>query len=212
MRTANQLETFGEDRDRLDAEAIYKVFQGLQLVRTTSKGFVNKLARETIVKIWQEPRMPTLRYTHNKPYDYPWSPPARDLFFNGETVGALVLEHVTPISHLCEEIFIKLSEDCTEEDVYDLLMESHTPLSFTVITKKEDDLLTSAGLRSNLSELDGEWARYTQALGLLKEDFLAITEDERYSSYVDEQIRQLEQAKQARREAKKAAKLALLAS
>jgi hypothetical protein len=207
MRSVKQLETLGEERDRLDAEAIHKVFQGLTLIRSTSKGFVNKLARETIVKIWQEPRMPNLRYTHNKPLDYPWSPLARDLFFNGETVGALVLEHVTPISHLCEEIFTKIAEEgCTNEDIYDLIMESHAPLSFTVITKKEDDLVTSAGLRSNLSGLEGAWARYTEALGLREEHFLAVTEDERYPAYVLEQIKQ----KQSLKDEKKAAKLKLL--
>ena len=210
MRSENQLETFGEDRDRLDAEAIHKVFQGLILIRTTSKGFVNKLARETIVKIWQEPRMPRLRYTHNKPLEYPWSPLARDLFFNGETVGALVLEHVTPISHLCEEIFTKIAEErCTNDDIYDLIMKSHAPLSFTVITKTEDDLVTSAGLRSNLSELEGAWARYTQALSLRQEDFLAVTEDERYPAYLLEQLNQVELIKQNRKDAKNAAKLLL---
>ncbi len=193
MRISNQLDSFGDVQDRLDAAAIHKVFQGLQIIRSTS-GFTNKLARESIVKIWQEPRMPKMRYTHNKPLEYPWSPLARDLFFNGETVGALVLEHVVPISHLCDDIFITLNEaNCTDEKIYNLLIKSHSPLSFTIITKAEDDVVTGAGLRSALSELDGEWARYEQALGLKEEHFKAITEDDRYSEYLAEQLRAKEQ-------------------
>lgn len=208
MIVENQLNSFGEERDRLDAAAIHTVLRGLKTVRPHSTGFVNKLARESIVKIWQEPRMPELRYTHNKPLEFPWSPLARDLFFTGETVGALVLEHVIPISHLRDEIFDKIDEeDCTDEVIYDLIIKSHTPLSFTVITKAEDNLLTSAGLRSALSELDGEWARYSQALGLNKDDFRAVTEDERYPAYLAEQIRLSDLVKQERRDKKLAAKL-----
>lgn len=187
-RDKNQLDTKGELVDRADAKAIYEVYRGLQSVRCASTGYVHRAAREAIQKIWQEPRMPSPKLTHNKPLAYPWSPKARELFFSGKgTEGALVLEHVTPISILRDKIFDEVSKsDCTEETIYKLLQEEHQPLNFTIITKEEDKKL-GAKFKNSVSAKESAYGRYEEALNLKEEDFLAATKDPRYAEWVLEQ-------------------------
>lgn len=183
MRVENQLEPLGEDRDRRDAAAIHEIYKGLGLVRSTSdsKGYPNQAAREAIVKIWQEPRMPKPRHTHNKPLEYPWSQDARDLYFAGKTSHKLVLEHVRPISHLRDELFEAVSKPgCTDQEIHDLLVKAHKNLCFAIITKAEDDRMTAAGLRTALADAEGDWARYEQALQLTEDHFGSVINDDRY--------------------------------
>lgn len=183
MRVRNQLNLLGEDRDRRDAAAIREICKGLELVRSASKStsYPNRAAREAIVKIWQEPRMPKPRHKHNKPLEYPWSQDARDLYFAGNTSNTLVLEHVRPISHLRDEVFAAVVlPGCTDQTIYDIMIGAQKWMNFAIITKAEDDRLTSAGLRTALADAEGDWARYEQALNLTKDHFLAVTDDPRY--------------------------------
>ena len=196
-RGTNQLDTKGEITDRADAKAIFEVYKGLQSVRCASTTYVHRAAREAIQKIWQEPRMPSLKFAHNKPLTYPWSPKARELFFSGKgREGALVLEHATPICFLRDKIFEEISKpDCTEETIYNLLREENETLSFTVITKKEDTKLGTK-LRNRMASKEGPYGRYEEALELKEEDFLSVTEDPKYAAWALEQ----ENIKKARKE------------
>ena len=212
-RGTHQLNTKGEMADRADAKAIFEVYKGLQSVRCASPSYVHRAAREAIQKIWQEPRMPSLKYAHNKPLTYPWSPEARELFFSGKgREGALVLEHATPICFLRDEIFAEISKpDCTEETIYNLLLKENETLSFTVITKKEDTKLGSK-LRNRLASKEGSYGRYEEGLGLKEEDFLSVTKDPKYAEWAAEQetIKKAKKEKQAQdRLARKALKASL---
>lgn len=211
-RDTKQLDTKGEMADRADAKAIYEVYKGLQSVRCASPSYVHRAAREAIQKIWQEPRMPSLKFAHNKPLAYPWSPEARKLFFSGKgREGALVLEHVTPISILRDKVFEEISKpDCTEETIYNLLKEEHEPLSFTIITKAEDTIL-GAKLRNSMSSKKGSYGRYEEALHLKEADFLSVTTDPQYPEWALEQENIKKEEKENQRKtrlAKKALKAA----
>lgn len=215
-RATNQLNTKGEKIDRADAKAIYEVYKGLQSVRCASTSYVHRAAREAIQKIWQEPRMPSLKTSHNKPLAYPWSPKARDLLLSGKgTKGALVLEHTTPISILRDKIFDEVSKaDCTEETIYNLLKKEHEELSFVILTKAEDTKLGKK-FRNSVSTRESSYGRYEEALGLNEEDFLSATKDDRYPTWAAEQekIKKAEKEKQAKaRREKNELKKKLLAS
>lgn len=205
QRSTNQLDTKGEMVDRADAKAIYEVYKGLQSVRCASTSYVHRAAREAIQKIWQEPRMPSLKFAHNKPLAYPWSPKARELFFSGERrEGALVLEHSTPICFLRDKIFEEIDKpDCTEETIYNLLRKENETLSFTVITKKEDTKL-GAKLRNRMASKPGPYGRYEEGLELKEEDFLSVTKDPKYAAWATEQ----ENIKKAEKESQRKARLA----
>lgn len=204
-RDTEQLNTKGEMVDRADAKAIFEVYKGLQSVRCASPSYVHRAAREAIQKIWQEPRMPSLKFAHNKPLAYPWSPKARDLFFSGKgREGTLVLEHVTPISLLRDKVFEEISKpDCTEETIYKLLLEEHKPLSFTIITKAEDTVLGKK-LKNSMSSREGSYGRYEEALSLKEKDFNSVTQDSRYGAWALEQ----ENIKKAKKESQRQARLA----
>lgn len=200
-RDTNQLDSKGEKIDRADAKAIYEVYKGLQSVRCASTSYVHRAAREAIQKIWQEPRMPSLKTSHNKPLAYPWSPKARDLILSGKaTKGALVLEHTTPISILRDKIFDEVSkEDCTEETIYNLLKKEHEELSFVILTKAEDTKLGKK-FRNSLSSRESAYGRYEEALGLTETDFISATKDDRYPQWIanQEKIKEEEKAKKAK--------------
>ena len=193
-RSTDQLDSLGEARDRADSEAIYSIYKALQPLASRRLAVVNRALREAIQKIWQEPRMPKGKdriFSHNKPLDFPWSPNARDLYFGNKAdaavaiTGQLVLEHVTPINILVNDLLAKVAEaDCTEEKFFELLQAEHRQLSFVVLTKEDDNALTRAGLKA--AGVTGEgisaWARYESGCGLKEEDFLAITADPRFGA------------------------------
>lgn len=181
MREFDQLDSKGEGQDRADAMALYQVYEGLAHLRSGSIGNTHKIAKLAIQHLWQQTRLPAPRHTHNKPLDYPWSKRARDLFFAGDTSGNLVFEHVRPLSTLVEVLFAIVEEagDDSREKFYQKLVEEHSHLNFTVISNEDNTLLDKAGLRSKMVP-GGPWARY-ELVGLMREQFKSITEDERFS-------------------------------
>ena len=180
MRESHQLDSKGEVQDRADALALHKIYEGLLFLRKGAPGDAQKIARLAVQHLWQQPNMPYPRHTHNKPLDYPWSEKARELYFAGNTTGNLVLEHMRPISNLVEALFSIVEEggEHSEEKFYQELITEHANLCFTVIAKEDDDLLTKAGLRKALVAGD-DWARYSK-VGLMRSQFSAVTEDERF--------------------------------
>ncbi len=182
MQSSEQLTSLGAEADRVDASAIVEVHRAVAKIRVTHRAFAGRTARESVQKIWQEPRMPRPRHTHNKPLDYPWSPAARDAYFAADTTGRLVLEHTTPINHMTAVIFERVVDPAFGADqMLEYLREVHRGLSFVVITKEEDDRLTAAGLRAAKGSGETLWSRYEAALGLGEDGFGAVTDDPRYT-------------------------------
>lgn len=193
-RSTDQLDSLGELRDRADAEAIFSIYKALQPLAERKLAVVNRALREAIQKIWQEPRMPKGKdriFSHNKPLDFPWSPNARDLYFGNRDdsavtiTGQLVLEHVTPINILVNDMLAYVATpDATEEGFYELVLQEHRQLSFVILTKEDDNQLTRAGLKAAgvTEEGSSAWARYEVGCDLREEDFLSITADPRWGS------------------------------
>lgn len=183
MLTSNQLKSFGEESDRVDASAILDVHRALAKIRESHRAFAGRTARESVQKIWQEPRMPRPRFTHNKPLDYPWTPAARDAYFAGTAGGQLVLEHTTPINHMTDFIYFRVADPAFGvSEMLAYLREMHSGLSFAVITKEEDYRLTAAGFRAAKGADDNAWSRYETALGLTADSFGSVTDDPRYTA------------------------------
>lgn len=206
-RSENQLNSKGEKKDRADAEYIFDRFNSYKNVNMDEYGgHTRTMLREHIQKIWQEPRMPRLLHSHNKPLEYPWSPEARNLFFGDKKTGELFLEHTTPISLLVEEVLAEVRKpDCTPEKIYDFLIKKHEPLSFTVITRAENKILDGKGLRSSMGTIADPFGRYEEGLKLKDEDFIAVVEDKRYPEYEAAQ-KAIKEAIKAQRKAERLAK------
>ncbi|CEA09683.1 hypothetical protein BN1051_03055 [Arthrobacter saudimassiliensis] len=204
-RINDQLDSLGPERDRADLEALYKIFSALApsfergrgakrgTPEADGAGRVNHLLRLTIVDLWQDPRMPgrgvkpRQMHKHNKPFVYPWSPRARDLYFAAKadasvsTSGMLVLEHTIPLSILRDELMHAILKGCSQDEWTELFLAAHRGLSFAVLARDEDDIINSNGHRSALVADDpSPWARYRKA-GMVQEDFIALTADPRWS-------------------------------
>lgn len=195
--STDQLDSLGEERDRNDSDAIFEMFQALQPLSSPSALKVkNRVLREAIQKIWQEPRMPRGKkraFSHNKPLNYPWSPKARDLYFAHKadpTVtikGMLDLEHVTPIGTLTANMEARFAAgDYNADEFFDLLQEVHRPFCFAVLTAKEHRGMGSKLKAAIIPEGTSLWARYEVAFGLLEKDFTSITADPRYAALAAE--------------------------
>lgn len=200
MRVNDQLNSLGEERDRLDLIALYEIFCALApsykrflgTKRNTPENEgaskINHLLRLAIVDVWQEPRMPKERHAHNKPHIYPWSPQARDLFFAARADGTLslsnklILEHAIPIGILYHEMMMKIIDgNCTRDEWTELFAAAHGSLSFAILAKNDDDLINRNGHRSAMVADDpSPWARYRKA-GLVQESFMALNADPRWT-------------------------------
>lgn len=186
-RLTNQLDGLGEARDRTDAGHIYAMFKALQPVPANSVR--TRALRETIQKLWQEPRMarkPGLIYSHNKPLDFPWSPKARDLYFRRladpsfSLAHRLDLEHVRPLGLTVLELLEKVTDPgFTAEETLSWLRERHKGLSFAVLTSTEHSGMGQLKAADVDTSLDA-FARYRQACGLAAEDLISVIEDPRW--------------------------------
>lgn len=203
-RSANQLDSRGPVQDRIDAEQVHAIFAALKPVvsswpkGTKRLGVVKRALREAIQKIWQEPRMPKanksggkdkLIFSHNKPLAYPWSPNARDLYFAHRAdpsviiSNQLVLEHVVPMGTLVDEILQKMDQTSFGKDEFvSYLIAKHNKLSFVVLTREDDNAISKAKYKNRIVDEPGatEWARYEKGCGLMEDDFLAVTADDRF--------------------------------
>jgi hypothetical protein len=188
----NQLLSLGDKLDRADSDAIHAIFMALQPLNSPRLAKVKRRAlREAIQEIWQEPRMPKNRFSHDKPLDYPWSPNARDLYFAHQADRSVTIQDrldlvpFTPIGHLTDQLEARFADaECTEEEFLMELKKVHAPLCFAVLTKDEHNALRAAAI--NAATVAGEgttaWDRYEIGSGLQPEDFISITADPRYTA------------------------------
>lgn len=208
MRDENQFDSLGEQRDAADLEALYGMYSSLAptlhrarnapalSLESRGKKDMGLMLRLGIVHIWQEPRLAGFRtkeskrliHTHNKPLHYPWSKHARDLFFKSKAdssslSGALVTEHAVPVDIYAKQLQELIIQGCTKQEWIDAFLESQSGLVLTVITKEDNKRLDGVKLRKTMSADDpSPWARYAAA-GLPREDFMALTDDPRWTEY-----------------------------
>lgn len=204
-RITDQFDSISEDRDAADLDALYKVFcvlapsiqRGLKAGKGSAEakgaGLLNKTLRMLIVNLWQEPRIPgsgrpKQKHDHNKPFVYPWSEKARDVYFakradkSLSTANRLVLEHTHPAKMLTNRLIELINEDTTQEQWTKYFLEAHKALSFVIITKEEDVALSKAGLRSAIVSIDEDsspFARYRKAG--IEGEFVSLLDDPRWA-------------------------------
>lgn len=201
----DQLESLGAERDAADLDTIYGLFTSLgrtlEIARNApsgspesrGKGDIGKILRLSVALLWQEPRIPgsgkpKQKLDHNKPFVFPWSEKARDVYFGKKadptvsTANQLVLEHTHPAKLLTGDLLKMINEGCTKDQWTKFFLEAHKGLSFVILTKEEDNALTKAGLRSAIVSVDEDpspLARYTKAG--VQGEFMSLLDDERWS-------------------------------
>jgi hypothetical protein len=181
LRVTNQLISLGDERDLKDAGKIRGTLALWAPDRRDKRSPAGSIARKILVDAWQEARLPDPIFDRIRPIEYPWSESARDLFFAGKTKSAITLEHVKPASYLLKEVLFPAAEDpnVTDEMFLDLLNAEHSRLSFTIVSKLEDDMINHAGFRDKHVESEDDWARYTLS-GIDTSTFMALVDDERF--------------------------------
>ena len=145
-RFIDQLEGLGDKRDKKDAEIVFKIFKALKSLKDDKvcEKVVNRTARETIQQVWQQPRLPKEKYSHNKPYKFPWSEAAKELLDEDSAKGKLVLEHSMEMIKYTNELFDEIGKNI--DSVNKMLMyliKTHNYYGFAIITNKEHKDLTS---------------------------------------------------------------------
>lgn len=204
-RITDQFDSISPERDAADLDALYKVFcvlapsiqRGLEAGKGSAEakgaGLLNKTLRMLIVNLWQEPRIPgsgrpKQKHDHNKPFVYPWSEKARDVYFakkadpSMSTANRLVLEHTHPAKILTERLITLINAGATQEEWTKHFIDAHSALSFVIITKEEDDAISKAGLRSAIVSLEEDpspLARYRKAG--IEGEFISLLDDPRWT-------------------------------
>ncbi|MGV0719042.1 hypothetical protein ABQE93_26945 [Mycolicibacterium sp. XJ662] len=167
--------SLGPGEDDNDAEGLLAILRGCRTIRDRRYAGTTHVARQALWSFWELPRLPKPTKAGKYPLGYPWSPDARAaLEANPKTLKGglgLVLEHVQPRNILIQNL-IQRSE---ELDAGELIRYLDCNLAAAVITKAEDDRLTSAGVgKGPLDENDPDpWARYRTA-GLNPETFKVV--------------------------------------
>lgn len=204
--STDQLDSLGVERDAADLDTLFSLFTSLgrtlEIARKApagapagrGKGDVGRILRASVALLWQEPRLPgggmrpKQKHDHNKPFAFPWSEKARDVYFakkadpSQSTANKLVLEHTYPVKLLAGELLKMISEDCTKEQWTKFFLEAHKGLSFVILTREEDGALTKAGLRSAIVPVDQDaspLARYIKAG--VQGEFMSLLDDPRWT-------------------------------
>lgn len=199
----NQLRDLGEERERTDSDAVYEMLDHLRQMTSThpvSLQLRDRAARTSIEHIWQLPRMPgnglgrgrrtvkrsSLIFSHNKPLNYPWSPKARNAYFDflrdpskGLT-NRLDTDHLTPIGTLAEDLMSELERGMDRIQFFELIREVHKPFCFAILTQAEHRGMGKEFKAGRIAEGVSLFARYREALGLAEEDLISVHEDPRW--------------------------------
>lgn len=183
----NQLEDFGEERNLADAQYIYDVFKAHityvenmnRLGEKYSMASVNVVDRNALQKMWEEARIPKARFSHNKPYDFPWSKNARELYAQGGHMARLFhLEHTLELKTIKDEAIrrMRLAEGeekaiSSGEDMLGYLVEIHMGTAFVILTAEEHSRLS----KGDPSKSEDVWAFYERN-GIYKKDCISLRE------------------------------------
>ncbi|MBD7986249.1 hypothetical protein H9649_16890 [Sporosarcina sp. Sa2YVA2] len=183
----NQLEDLGEVRNAADAQYIYDVLHAhiryADAMKESGERFtmaaVNVVDRNAMQKMWEEARIPKIRHSHNKPYDFPWSRNARELYAKGGDMARLFhLEHTLELKTIKDEAIrrMRLSEGEEEAirsgaDMLKYLEEIHYGTAFVVLTADEHSRLP----KGDLAKTEDVWVFYERH-GIYKEECISLRE------------------------------------
>lgn len=174
------------DRDAAEADAIYDISLGnVKLMKVSSKGTVVRQVRHLIEGVWQGPRLAGPTVGRIRPINVPWSPGARDAYFNGETNGTLRLEHMTPMKVYVGDLMERIGDGEIRDgdDMLDYLRSTHERSTvFSILSDAEDNLVSKAGFKSKLPADGDPWGRY-EAGGLDRDSFMTLAEDPRWATH-----------------------------
>lgn len=184
----NQLISLGEARDLADAQYIYDVFYANLNYQETmnvqeekySMAAVNIVDRNAFHKMWEEARIPKgkgQRFSHNKPYIFPWSKKARDLYEKGGKLARKFhLEHTLELKIIKNEAIRRMKlEDSDDkaiknaEDMLSYLNDIHRETAFVILTSEEHSRLPKR------NPDDDPWDFYEKQ-GIYKKDCISLIE------------------------------------
>lgn len=174
------------DRDGVDAQAIYGVTVAclpLMANRATA-GAARKQVRHMVEGVWQGPRLAGPTVGRIRPVNVPWSPGARDAYFEGKTNGVLRLEHMTPMKLYLGDLMERIgdSEIHDGESMLDHLRSTHERSTvFSILSDAEDNAVSKAGFKDKLPADGDPWGRY-EASGLNRDSFMTLTDDPRWAA------------------------------
>lgn len=165
-----RLASLGPEADRADALAIVGVLEAWG-------HRPRRVIRSALTYGWEAPRYPRPLVLRGEklPAPWPWSPTARAEAAAAEAAGRptrprdLVHEHVTPIGGIVHAVIT----DHALRDPDALVEFLGEQLTYAVITKSEDSLLTAAGVASAGGDDGDPWARY-RAAGLDVDNFAPL--------------------------------------
>lgn len=169
--------------DAHDANDLFRYF-AIWCDKEDRGGKLGKVARARIAEDWQLPRLPGPKHGGSGQFaaGLPWSPAAREILLSGESTShRLRLEHVMPQRLIADRLFAAYrgGEIADAESMLQHLRDAHVGPRFAVITKEEDDLITSAGYRDTLPADGNPLGRY-DCLPHSIDEFASPMEDERY--------------------------------
>jgi hypothetical protein len=160
-------------QDRTDAAVVQAVARALgEWEAATGRVASSKPLREVIWFYWHGPRLPKPRVAGKYSHALPWTPAARAAWAAGGR-PQLVLDHVVPLGIVMRTLITESGR--TIDRTIALLTHE---LDCVVLTKAEDNLMTSFGVRDAMpagwAVGDDRWARY-RAADLDPETFAPLT-------------------------------------
>lgn len=183
----NQLQKLGEARNLADAQYIFDVFQAHIRYKNTmnatnepySLATVNVVDRNALQKMWEEARIPKERYSHNKPFDFPWSKNARALYAEGGNMARKFhLEHTLELKTIKNEALRRMqlpkeNPECITDGaaLLEYLEQIHQGTAFVVLTAEEHSRLPKRDVLQN----EDVWTFYAQ-YGIVKEECISLRE------------------------------------
>lgn len=183
----NQLQDLGEARNLADAQYIFDVFQAHIRYKNTmnatnepySLATVNVVDRNALQKMWEEARIPKERYSHNKPFDFPWSKNARALYAEGGNMARKFhLEHTLELKTIKNEALRRMqlpkeNPECITDGaaLLEYLEQIHQGTAFVVLTAEEHSRLPKRDVLQN----EDVWTFYAQ-YSIVKEECISLRE------------------------------------
>lgn len=171
--------------DELVADGIFHTVSGHMVLMKAEPAHAARHARNLIQGVWQEKHLAGHHVARIRPVGLPWSPGARDAYFDGKMSGTLVLEHMHPMKTYISTMFDRFRDGTVHDgpSMLDYLRSTHERQTvFTIISKAEDNAVSLAGYRSAVPESGDAWERY-EAADIDRNAFMTLTDDPRWAGH-----------------------------